>query len=210
MQDKRRRNVGAWLQMFTGIVEGVGLLIGIRNGHQFLIQFPFPSQQDLKIGDSLSVNGACLTISEIRDGYLGFDISPETLARTYFSNLKVGDKLNLERSLRVGDRLHGHWVTGHIDGTGTVAAIEDFRDFKEFVLELPERLCGDLIPKGSISVDGVSLTVNRCSDHSVSVMLVPQTLERTTFGEKKIGDPVQVELDLIGKYVKKWINHEYH
>lgn len=195
--------------MFTGIVEGVGLLIEIRNGHRFLIQSPFPSQQDLKIGDSLSVNGACFTIAK-SDGYsFEIDISPETLSCTYFSHLKVGGKLNLERSVRVGDRLHGHWVTGHIDGTGTVAAIEDFRDFKEFVLELPERLCGDLIPKGSISVDGVSLTVNRCSSHSVSVMLVPQTLARTTFGEKKIGDPVQVELDLVGKYVKKWINHEH-
>ncbi|MEK7791076.1 MAG: riboflavin synthase [Deltaproteobacteria bacterium] len=199
--------------MFGGIVEDIGLLCEVRalpKGSRYFIEPPSSFIKDLKVGESLSVNGACLTLSEIGDGYLGFDISPETLARTYFSNLKVGDKLNLERPLKVGDRLHGHWVTGHIDGTGTVAAIEDFSDFKEFVLELPEKLCGDLIPKGSISVDGVSLTINRCSSRSVSVMLVPQTLERTTFGEKKIGDPVQVELDLIGKYVKKWINHEHY
>lgn len=194
-------------------MEGAGLLrqsTGIRSvGLQFLIETPLRFRDELKVGDSLSVNGACLTISEIRDDVVGVELSPETLARTCFSHLKVGDKLNLERSLKVGDRLHGHWVTGHIDGIGAVTAIEDYKDFKSFVLGLPRELCVDLIPKGSIAVDGVSLTINSCSDHSVSVTLVPQTLGRTTFGEKKIGDPVQVELDLIGKYVKKWMKHEY-
>ncbi len=199
--------------MFTGIVEFVSLLIEVRilsKGRRFLIQSPFPSRQDLKIGDSLSVNGACFTIAKCDDDSFEIDISPETLSCTYFSHLKAGDKLNLERSLKVGDRLHGHWVTGHIDGVGKVRQIEDYRDFKSFVLELPKGLCRDLIPKGSIAVDGVSLTLNRCLDDTVEVMLIPETLSRTTFGEKKAGDPVQVELDLIGKYVKKWINHEHH
>jgi len=193
--------------MFSGIIEGVGILQREPSGNRFFIEVPNTLREGLKVGDSLSVNGACLTVSEIRERDVGFDLSPETLERTTFSTLNVGAKLNLERSLKVGDRLHGHWVTGHIDGVGIVVSIEptrgeDFKDFKAFVLEFSPELCRDVVPKGSLTVDGVSLTVNRLREQTVEVMLVPQTLQTTTFGEKRVGDQVQVELDLIGKYVK--------
>lgn len=188
--------------MFSGIVEGIGSLRErVPERNCFLIEVPPALTDGIKVGDSLSVSGVCLTVSEIKDGYLGFNLSPETLSRTYFSTLKIGDKLNLERSLKIGDRLHGHWVTGHIDEVGVVVSIEDFKDFKAFVFEFSRELFKNVVPKGPIAIDGVSLTVNRCHDRTIEVMLIPQTLQTTIFGEKKEGDRVQVELDLIGKYV---------
>ncbi|MBI2645664.1 MAG: riboflavin synthase, partial [Deltaproteobacteria bacterium] len=133
------------------------------------------------------------------------DVSPETLEKTYFKELKAGDKVNLERPLKLSDRLHGHCVTGHIDGVGKVVVVDKQDEFLKLTIELPQILAADIVQKGSLAVDGVSLTVNECKGNEVQVMLIPETLHKTTLGQKKEGDFVQVELDIIGKYIKKWV-----
>ncbi len=203
--------------MFSGIVEALGRVTEIhpREGQQLsskgawslrmLIQAPFDFKEDLKPGHSIAVNGACLTVVEWTQASFWVDISPETLEKTYFKELKSGDSVNLERPLKLSDRLHGHWVTGHMDGVGKVAAIEKQGEFLNFTIELPSFLAADVIQKGSIAIDGVSLTVNECRGDQIQVMLIPETLQKTTLGGKKEGDGVQIELDLIGKYIKKWV-----
>lgn len=209
--------------MFSGIVEALGQVTEIhpleghpREGQRFLlkgvrmaIQAPFDFREDIRPGHSMAVNGACLTVVAIHhiatQNSFWVDVSPETLEKTYFKELKVGDKVNLERPLKLSDRLHGHWVTGHIDGVGKVVAMEKQGEFLNFTVQLPQSLSADVVQKGSLAIEGVSLTVNECKGDKIQVMLIPETLQKTTLGQKKEGDFVQVELDLIGKYIKKWV-----
>ncbi len=195
--------------MFTGIVEAVGLVADLEKtspqGTRIWIGAPFKFKETVRPGESIAVNGACLTVRGCQERYFWANLSPETLEKSYFLDLKEGDSVNLERPLQFPAQVHGHLVSGHIDGVGTVNLIEKVGEFTKFVFKLHKSLISDLVLKGSIAIDGISLTVNRCENDEVEVMVIPHTLKYTTLGDKKVGDKIQVELDLIGKYVKKWM-----
>ncbi len=195
--------------MFSGIVEALGYVTEIQQisskGVRMFIQAPFDFKEDIRPGHSMAVNGACLTVVEWAQNSFGVDLSPETLEKTYFKELKIGDTVNLERPLKFSDRLHGHIVMGHIDEVGRIVKIEKWDEFWDFTFQVSQNLAQDIVQKGSIAIDGVSLTVNACEGDKIRVMLIPETLRKTTFGKKKEGDFVQIELDVIGKYIKKWV-----
>lgn len=190
--------------MFTGMIQEIGSVLAnkkLSRGARLLIQAP-SILGNLKTGDSIAVNGVCLTISELNDQAFVADISPETLKRTYFASLEPGGPLNLEPALQLGQRLDGHVVTGHIDG---VVKLESWRregTFTTFHFQLPTEWSGRIVHKGSVAVDGVSLTVAECEDNRCSVALIPRTLNSTILQYKKQGDPVHIELDIIGKYIE--------
>ena len=194
--------------MFTGIVEGLGELVkveAISRGRRFSIRAPF-SLADTRLGDSIAVNGACLTVTGIKGEVFTVDVSPETLARTTLSALSPGAKVNLERALRLGDRLGGHLVTGHVDGVGQVVSRKEQGDFIFFTLRLPRGLEKFVVEKGSIAVDGISLTVNEVKGEEVGLAIIPHTARITTMGLRKPGDQVNIETDLIGKYVARLLS----
>lgn len=191
--------------MFTGIIEAVGTLRNItREGDDAHIRVDAGGLDlgDVKIGDSIAVSGACLTVTATADGAFDADLSAETLARTTFQHRKIGDKLNLEKSLTLAQRLGGHLVSGHVDGVGHVCARAT--DGRSLVLtfEAPAGLRRYIVEKGSVCVDGVSLTVNRTHDLRFSVNLVPHTRSMTTLDELDVGAPVNLEVDLIARYVE--------
>jgi riboflavin synthase len=160
----------------------------------------------IPLGASIAVNGACLTVVQKGKGTVAFDVSPETLERTSLAIVEPGTLLNLERSMRLKDRLGGHLVTGHIDGVGSVHSVEKKGDFTFFSFRLAQRLGSLLVSKGSVAVDGISLTVNRCSARGFSVAIVPFTMQNTNLRGRRVGDKVNVETDLIGKYVCHFVN----
>ena len=189
--------------MFTGLIEAKGVVdrltseppairLAIREG---------TIATDLAIGDSVAVNGCCLTVVRCEDDQFEFQAGAETLARTNLGQLAVGSLVNLERSLRVGDRLGGHFVTGHIDGLGEISQRTDHDEWSDVEIAIPPPLVRYLAPKGSIAVDGTSLTVVDVRNDIVSVMLIPHTLAHTTLGTRQIGDNVNIETDLLAKYV---------
>lgn len=191
--------------MFTGLVEGIGTITGITRmaeGVRLTIAPPFPVAE-LSLGESVAVAGACLTVTAVSGGAFQAEVSPETLRRTTLGLKKVGERVNLERALRVGDRLGGHLVTGHVDGTGRVEERRPGPDHLFLRFLAPPTLCPFIIEKGSIAVDGVSLTVNAVQGQSFSVNIIPHTAARTTLPELRVGDPVNLEADIIGKYVAR-------
>lgn len=193
--------------MFTGIIEGSGVLSGIRStgqGKHFTIDADFPLE-GTKPGDSISVNGACLTAVVVSGSRFEVDVSPETLSKSTFGNAKIGDQLNLERALRFSDRIDGHLVSGHLDGVGIIASRKTVGDYVIITIEIPETLGRYLIEKGSVAVDGVSLTVNQSSRSRFDVSIIPHTAKLTGIRFKKIGDPVNIETDMIGKYVERFV-----
>lgn len=161
-------------------------------------EFPW---QEKRIGESIAVNGVCLTAADWKGEVFSADVSSETLSRSNLGRLKIGERVNLERALRLSDRLGGHLVTGHIDGTGKIVKKDRFQGFFRLVIAFPHELGPYIIEKGSIAVDGISLTVNRVEGQTLELMIIPHTASRTTLGEKKTGDEVNLETDLIGKYV---------
>ncbi len=191
--------------MFTGLIEGLGKVSGIRRSRNEMRVSIMPSfdATDCEIGESISVNGVCLTVTERREGSLSMDVSGETLSRSTLRLLKVGDAVNLERALRLTDRLGGHLVSGHVDGIGTIVMKDQSGQSWVIRIKVEEGLSRYLIEKGSIAVDGISLTINACENDSFEVNIIPQTGVATTLLRKKTGDPVNVETDLIGKYVEK-------
>lgn len=194
--------------MFTGIVEGIGLVTGLvaREGAWRLTVKPGPGVGESRIGDSVAVNGACLTVVEQRAGVLAFDIGPETLRATALGDLAVGDPVNLERPLGLGAPLGGHLVLGHVDGVGALIRVVQERDTVRARVSVPDRsLMRYLIPKGSVAVDGVSLTVAALDDEEFEVMLIPHTLAQTTLGKKGEGARVNLEMDVIGKYLFRFL-----
>lgn len=196
--------------MFTGIIEGLGNIVGIRSagqGKRLTIEADFSLDQS-KIGDSLSVNGACLTAVEIEGRRFEVDVSPETLHITTFDTAKIGDRVNLERSLRLSDRIDGHLVAGHIDGTGIISRREPQGNAVIITIAVAEPLVRYMIAKGSIAVDGISLTINDCDAGSFSVSIIPYTAKLTTIGFKNRGDRVNIETDMIGKYVERFVRRE--
>ncbi|MCS7265308.1 MAG: riboflavin synthase [Armatimonadetes bacterium] len=189
--------------MFTGIVEEVGEVAQIqRRKMNAFIGIRASMAKELKQGESVCINGACLTVVEIQPPVFWVEAVEETLARTNLGFLKPKDKVNLERALSVSGRLGGHFVQGHIDGTGVVAQIVPRVGSKVMKVHTPKELMPYIVPKGSIAIDGVSLTVVEIGENWFTVWLIPYTLEHTTLGLRKVGDAVNLEVDIIAKYVK--------
>lgn len=191
--------------MFTGIVEERGVVREI--GPTRLAVGCRTVTEDSTIGSSVAVNGVCLTVVEASDAHLAFDLSEETLRRTSFARLSPGHGVNLERPLTLASRLGGHLVQGHVDGVGEVTGVRRGGDGGAWVsIRAPEELGRYLVEKGSVCVDGVSLTVATLDGESFAVALIPHTLDVTTLGETEVGDPVNLEVDLIAKYVEALVD----
>jgi riboflavin synthase len=191
--------------MFTGLVEqlaAVDQLIPAPPGVRLVIRAPLFAQ-DIQVGASIAVNGCCLTVVDVQAETFGFDAGAETLSRTNLGRLTAGSCVNLERSLRVGDRLGGHFVTGHIDGVGHLDRRVDDKDWSTFWFRAPSGLSRQMASKGSIAVDGVSLTLVDVENDRFSVALIPHTLQVTTLGPLRVGDPVNLETDVLAKYVEQ-------
>jgi riboflavin synthase len=197
--------------MFTGLVEDLGTMvkrIDQAPGCRITVRASDLGQRnETKIGDSIAVNGCCLTAVEIEGKLLTFELGAETLQRTNLGGIVVGTGVNLEWSLRLGDRLGGHWVTGHIDGQGTLFQRVDDPPWAEFWFRVPTALIRQMASKGSIAVDGVSLTLVNVTDDAFSVMLIPHTLKTTRLGSLAIGDQVNLETDLLAKYVEQQLRY---
>ena len=191
--------------MFSGIVEEMGVVKSFERGlaGARLSILASAAFEGLQAGESVSVSGACLTASEVGKTDFSVDVSVETLDVTTLGTLAAGAAVNLERALKLNDRLGGHLVTGHVDGTGILRERMQTGNTLLLVVEVPDPILRYCIPKGSITVDGVSLTVNSVSEHGVSVAIIPHTARVTTLGIKQPGDAVNLESDLIGKYVER-------
>jgi riboflavin synthase len=193
--------------MFTGLVESLGTVERVEPdgaGRNLFIAVPVFSAE-LSVGESVAINGACLTVVAHNARTCRFQAGPETLARTNLGELAAGDRVNLERSLRLADRLGGHLVQGHIDGVGRIADRRRDGDWEMIWFTCPENLAEQMVPKGSVAVDGVSLTLVDVQVSRFSVALIPHTLANTTLGFKQPGAPVNLETDLIAKYVGKYL-----
>jgi riboflavin synthase len=193
--------------MFTGIVKGIGIVTSIsksRSGAETVIRVRLGKfGRGLKRGDSVCINGACLTATKPSKGEAEFEMVAETIRRTNLGHVKRGEMVNIERSLRVGDRLEGHFVLGHVDGTGIIEDIQKMSSETIIWIKLDKWLAKSLVPKGSIAVDGVSLTLIGIEGDRVSVSLIPHTLKVTTLGMKSRGDRVNIETDILGKYIMR-------
>ena len=204
--------------MFTGIVEDLVKIEEIKktdaskktkidgledkNRHDTEITINVAKMDGLKIGDSVAINGVCLTVARLDKHIATFQIIDETIKKSCFSSIKKGDKVNIERSLKIGDRLEGHFILGHVDCIGKIERIEKNNTGSKVIVEIADRGILHLIaPKGSITIDGISLTVVGMVDDKVEIALIPHTLENTTLGIKNIGDLVNVEVDILARYV---------
>jgi riboflavin synthase len=191
--------------MFTGIIEGVGTVRSIRSkgdGAEIEIGCDFDLERT-NIGESIAVNGVCLTVTSRLGKAFWADVSAETLRITTLGDLKKDDPVNLERALTVGSRLSGHIVQGHVDGIGNITAVDRHDESIDFTVSIPEDLSRYIVEKGSVAVDGVSLTVTRCFEDKFTVSIIPHTKLQTTFLNHRVGDRVNLEVDIIGKYVEK-------
>ena len=191
--------------MFSGIIESLGRVERIVSqppGCLLVICAP-EIVATTKVADSISVNGCCLTVVETTKDTMSFQAGPETLARTNLGGLVAGSPVNLERALALGDRLGGHFVSGHIDGQATLSHIDDHGDWADFYFSVTKELAAHMASKGSVAVDGVSLTLVRCEQTMFSVALIPYTLKVTTLGSLKVGDRVNIETDILAKYVRR-------
>lgn len=193
--------------MFTGIIESVGRVVALRGSKlDVCVDEDSLHGDPLDLGESMAVNGCCLTLTEWSREWLRFDLSKETLKRTTFLSLEPGSGVNLERAMRADGRFGGHWVQGHVDGTAEVIGVETFEEFTNLRLLLKSGGEQYLIDKGSITLDGVSLTVVDPQDSEFSVALIPHTLSYTNLGERRIGCRVNVEFDVLAKYVERMMN----
>ena len=191
--------------MFSGIVEALGTVAELRPeppGARLIIR-EAKIAAETAVAESISVNGCCLTVVRTDQETMTFEAGPETLSRTNLGELQTGSPVNLERALRVGDKLSGHFVSGHIDGTGELLQREDLGEWSNFWFSVPRRLAAQMASKGSITIDGVSLTIVDSQPDRFSVALIPYTLAVTTLGPLKIGGKVNLETDLLAKYVQR-------
>lgn len=191
--------------MFTGIVEEIGVVKGInKTSSGALLKIKVDKvHSDAKKGDSISVNGSCLSVVEISGNILSFDVIPETLKRTTLASLRINDSVNLERSMKADSRIGGHFLTGHVDYKGSIIDMSRKSEGVGFKLSLPKEYSSFVVEKGSVGLDGVSLTVAGVTKDDFTVYLIPHTLKSTIFSLKKKGDLVNIETDIIGKYVAK-------
>ena len=191
--------------MFSGLVEEVGRVEELKllsGGAKLTVK---STLKDVKIGDSIAVNGVCLTVVDIQNDTLSFDLSQETLSRSNLKLLKKGDPVNLERALRVGDRIGGHFLQGHVDFTSKVLVFSLRGSHWELKIHIPEDYREYVVEKGSIGIDGISLTINYVEQDAVSINIIPHTYEKTNLKHRKVGDLVNVELDILGKYVINYV-----
>jgi riboflavin synthase len=191
--------------MFTGIVEALATVAGLADeppGLRIMLREPRVARE-AKVGDSIAVNGCCLTVVATEEDVLAFQAGPETLARTSLGRLATGSRVNLEQSLKLSDRLGGHLVTGHIDGVGHLIERIDSGNWSDFHFRAPANLLPQMVSKGSIAVDGVSLTLVEVAGDRFSVAIIPHTLAVTTLGRLAVGDAVNLETDLLAKYVQR-------
>ena len=196
--------------MFTGLIETVGTLRDLKSRGNYKILTvcsDFPSD-DIKLGESIACDGVCLTVVEIQKDAFTVEASQETAARSVLDSYRPGARINLERALKVGDRLGGHFVSGHIDDTGTVDYLKPVGDSWELAVKYDRTHDIYVVEKGSIAVNGLSLTVNSCRDGWFCVNLIPHTVKATTVGGLKSGDRVNLEFDLVGKYIVKINDHK--
>ncbi len=193
--------------MFTGIIESLGTISMVRSsgskGKRLSVEADI-NLDETAIGDSIAVNGACLTVVEISRNRFDVDVSPETLEKTTLGNAKTGDRVNIERALRLSDRLDGHLVSGHIDGIGKIKRKNLTGNAVIITFEAPVEISRYIIKKGSVAVDGVSLTVNNCDEGWFEVSIIPHTAKLTTMGIKAENNPVNIETDMIGKYIERF------
>ncbi len=195
--------------MFTGLIEDAGRVKAMRKGDRSLVltvSTGLPVTQ-MKLGASVAVNGACLTVVKRGRGEFTVDVSPETLKCTNLEELSIGSLVNLERPMRLGEQLGGHLVTGHVDAVATVAAIEKHGEFTFYSFQPAAKIASLLVPKGSVAVDGISLTINECNRRRFSVAIIPFTLQHTNLRARRVGDRVNIETDLIGKYVHSFLTN---
>ena len=189
--------------MFTGLVETTGTVASVYNtGNGIRLSVKPASSFDLQLGDSISVNGVCLTVTK-HESAVSFDVSPETLKSTNLGELRVSGKVNLERALRLSDRLGGHIVTGHVDGIGVIKDKRKTGEYTFYTFDAPPEILKYIVKKGSITIDGISLTIVDLDTGSFNVAIIPHTLTATNLGEKGVGDRVNLEADIIGKYVER-------
>ncbi|WP_100183059.1 riboflavin synthase [Candidatus Nitrosotenuis aquarius] len=194
--------------MFTGIVEGVGKVLDIKQNtkNRSAIQMTVDlgkNSKGLKLGQSVALNGVCLTVTKIDKSKCNFEMIEETTKKTDLGNLKVDEIVNIERSLKVGERLEGHFVLGHVDGVGTITKIEKKPKEVQIWFEVPKNLARFVVQKGSIAIDGISLTVVDVKKNLASVCLIPHTIGVTNFSTRKVGDKINIETDILGKYLLK-------
>ena len=196
--------------MFTGIIEEVGMLKSIqRKNHAIgLTISAYEIMKDIKLGDSIAINGICLTVTSFTDTDFTVDVMQETLSRTSLSSLKNGGKVNLERAMPMNGRFGGHIVTGHIDGTGTITQIQKDSIAVWYTIKTTPSIMKYIIEKGSISIDGISLTVAKVSQEDFSVSIIPHTIENTILSAKRVNEVVNLENDCIGKYVERLMFYE--
>ena len=191
--------------MFTGLIEDVGVIVAVTprgNGHELRIRTHLP-MAEVAIGDSIAVDGVCLTAETVGADEFSAVAGRETLTHTTLSHVRAGRSVHLERALRLGDRLGGHLVQGHVDGVGKVMSLARERESHVLWISLPQQLSRYIAPKGSICIDGVSLTVNECDDSALRVNIVPHTAETTRLGSLTSGHPVNLEVDVLAKYVER-------
>jgi riboflavin synthase len=193
--------------MFTGIVEAIGSVTEAqRKGDLLVLTIAPPAAlTDTAVGDSICVNGVCLTVTVLSRRGIQVDCSAETLERTNLGLLRPHDEVNLERSLKISDRLGGHLMTGHVDATGSVTEVTRGAGSMTVTIRVPHELASYIVEKGSVAVDGVSLTTMRIAGDEFQVVLIPYTSQNTTLGRKRVGDRVNIEVDLIGKYVRRFM-----
>jgi riboflavin synthase len=191
--------------MFTGIITDVGE-VALREGGRFLIRCVYDADS-IAIGASIACDGACLTATQVHRASSGstfaVDVSNETLARTTLGDWAVGRRINLERALKAGDELGGHMVSGHVDGVGQITAMRPDGESRRFTIEAPADLARYIAPKGSIALDGISLTVNEVEENRFGINIIPHTLTHTTLGSKKPGDRINLEVDVVARYVAR-------
>ncbi len=196
--------------MFTGIVADLGSFNGVETlgrGKRISLKTALDTS-DFTLGESIAVNGVCLTVDAIGSDYFAADVSPETLKRSNLGGLRTGEKVNLERALLPTERLGGHFVLGHVDGQGAFAARKHDGEFEVLEFTAPAEVAKYLVAKGSVTVDGVSLTVAARTSQGFTVAVIPHTLSRTTLSKKGVGEKVNLEADILGKYVEKLLGRE--
>lgn len=190
--------------MFTGIITDVGRVRRIEPKGDLRLELDTAfDTASIDMGASIACSGVCLTVVDKGPGWFAVDVSKETMDLTALAAWQVGSPVNLERSLKVGDELGGHIVTGHVDGVARIAAIEQVGDSRKFTFDMPGDLAAFVAKKGSVALNGASLTVNEVADNQFEINIIPHTQERTTFGDAKVGDPVNMEIDVLARYVAR-------
>ncbi len=196
--------------MFTGIVEDIGTIVKI-NRHEKAAELQIKSQlitSDVQLGDSIAVNGTCLTVTRFEKEIFSVDAVPETMKKSNLTNLSIGSKVNLERAVKAETRLGGHMVSGHIDTVGTITNIKKEENAIWFTVQLSDDYIKYLIPKGSVAIDGISLTVVHVTENEFDVSVIPHSLQNTTLLHRKKGDTVNIECDMIAKYIERFVSYK--